>query len=246
MSTKTILSVNELCVSIAEREIIQNLSVKILPGEIHFLMGPNGSGKSTLASAIMGSPHVRITGGTVHFNGEDITVSAPEERAKRGLYLGFQYPAELAGVGMVTFLRSALAAKGETLSSEEEFRRTTMAPMVARVGLPEAILERNVNEGFSGGEKKRNEILQLRILKPKLAILDEFDSGLDVDGLRAATSVLKEFLTPDRALFIITHYGKIVEYVEPHRVHVMVKGRIVESGGKELIGRIEDKGYGGL
>lgn len=237
-----LLEVKNLSLRIGDRELLSGVSIAIAPGEIHFLMGPNGSGKTTLAAALIGNPAVVRTGGTIVFGEEDITAFFPEERAKKGMYLGFQYPVEVPGVGMTAFLRSALAARGVALPSEADFL-AELTGLGRGLGLPAALLDRNLNEGFSGGEKKRSELLQLGVLKPRLAILDEFDSGLDVDGLRAAALALKAFVTKDTALLLITHYGRMAEYLCPDRVHIMHGGKIVQSGGKELVDRVEREGF---
>lgn len=238
----TLLSVENLRVSTGDKEILRGVDVRIGAGEIHFLMGPNGSGKTTFANALMGSPAIRVTGGKIEFGGEDVSLLPPEARAKMGMYLGFQYPVEIPGVGFVLFLRNTLAARGAALSSDGDFR-AALAAHGERLRLPAGLLERNLNEGFSGGEKKRSELLQLSVLQPRLAILDEIDSGLDVDGLRAAAAALREFLTKDRSLFLITHYGQMAEYLKPDAVHIMSGGRIVRSGGQELIASVEANGF---
>lgn len=238
-----LLSIKNLHAVIADQEILKGVDLEIEKGQIHFLMGPNGSGKSTLAQVLMGSSHASVTQGEIFFQGENVTSLAPEERARRGLYLGFQYPAEVTGVGMIPFLRGALASRGVALSPETEFR-SDLAPLVANLGMSPVFLDRNVNEGFSGGEKKRSEIFQLQVFKPTLAVLDEFDSGLDVDGLRSAAASLKDFMNRERALLVITHYGKIIDYLKPDAVHIMLDGRIVKRGDKELVGLIEESGFG--
>lgn len=235
-------SVKNIHASVGEKKILHGVDMEVEAGEIHILMGPNGSGKSTFAAALMGSPHVKIESGTLLFSSEDITGLLPEERARKGMYLGFQYPAELPGVGIPTFLRSALASRGIALPPDAEFR-AGLIHEAEKIGLPQVMLERNVNEGFSGGEKKRHEIFQLSILKPSFAILDEFDSGMDIDGIRAAAAALREFLTPERSLLIITHYGRIAEYLKPDKVHIMVSGKIAKSGGAELIEQVEGEGF---
>ena len=238
-----LLSVKNLHASIQEKEILRGVDLNINPGEVHFLMGPNGSGKSTFGNALMGHPAIAVTDGAIHFKGEEITRVLPDERARRGLYLGFQYPAEVGGVPMSMFLRSVRAARGTPFKADTDFA-IEFAPAAASLKLPEAFFLRNVNEGFSGGEKKRSEIFQLQVLSPALAILDEFDSGLDVDGLKAVFAALKEYMTPQRALLIITHYGRLTEYLKPDVVHVMMSGKIVAQGGEEIITHVEEKGFG--
>ena len=240
-----VLEIQNFSAHIGGKKILWDVSLAVAPGEVHFLMGPNGSGKTTLATALMGNPSVTHAGGRIMFNGEDITVALPEERAKKGLYLGFQYPVEVPGVGFHGFLRAVLAARGVALPSEADFR-TELIAAGGGLGLAPALLDRNLNEGFSGGEKKRSELLQLSIMKPRLAVLDEFDSGLDVDGLRAAASALKSFVTPATALLLITHYGRMAEYLRPDRVHIMHAGTIVHSGGKEIVEHVEREGFENL
>lgn len=205
-------------------------------------MGPNGSGKSTLAHAIMGSPLVTVTLGSLEFEGEDITHALPEDRAQKGLYLGFQYPVELPGIGMVSFVRNVLASAKKNVLPEADLR-TYLGSSVSRVGLPAHFLDRNVNEGFSGGEKKRNEVFQLGIFQPRLAIMDEFDSGLDVDGLHLVAKDLTEFMTNNRSLLLITHSVDIGRTIEPDCVHIMKEGLIVQSGGKDLLQIVGANGF---
>ncbi len=237
-----LFSVDHLRAEVEGKEILSGVSLAMEQGEVHFLMGPNGSGKTTLASALMGSPRVKITGGAIAFGGEEITASPPEARARNGMYLWFQYPVEVAGVGLATFLRSAIAARGRQLAPEEKFRAELLA-LAGTLQVPAALLERNVNEGFSGGEKKRSELLQLCVLRPQLAILDECDSGLDVDGLRAAAAALGEFRRNGGTLLVITHYGTMAGYLRPDAVHIMMQGKICRSGGEALIGVVEKEGF---
>lgn len=237
-----LLSVQNLYARIGGKEILRGVSLKIDRGETHVLMGPNGSGKSTLAQVLLGDPHVSVAGGRIFFAGEDITSLPPEERAKKGMYLGFQYPVEIPGLSMEIFLRSALAASGKPVSEEDNFQGKVTV-VAASLGMPSTILARNVNEGFSGGEKKRSEILQLKVFQPKLAVLDEFDSGLDVDGLNAASEGLNNFRSPANSLLLISHYGKIVEKLKPDFMHIMYDGKIVRSGGPELVSVIEELGF---
>lgn len=236
------LEIKNFSAEIDGKKIVQDVSLAVAPGEVHFLMGPNGSGKTTLAASLMGNPLVRPAGGTVAFDGEDITALPPEARAKKGLYLGFQYPVEVPGVGFSSFIRAVLAARGNTLPSEADFHRELVAAG-GELGISPALIDRNLNEGFSGGEKKRSELLQLSVLKPRLAILDEFDSGLDVDGLRAAAAALTQCVAAGTALLLITHYGRMAEYLRPDRVHIMQAGRIARTGGTEIIEVVEREGF---
>lgn len=237
-----LLSVQNIHADIGDKEILRGVNLEVKRGETHVLMGPNGSGKSTLAQVLLGDPRVTVTGGKISFEGKDITSLPPEERAKRGMYIGFQYPVEVSGLTMEVFLRSALAAVGRPVSDEVYFQEKVTA-VAASLGIPSAILERNVNEGFSGGEKKRSEVLQLGILRPRLAVLDEFDSGLDVDGLNAVSKELNNFKSPENGLLLISHYGKIVEKLKPDFIHIMNKGKIVQSGGPELVAIVEELGF---
>ena len=208
-------------------------------------MGPNGSGKSTLSNVIMGRPGYTITGGQVLYNGEDITVLTPDERAKRGLFLAMQYPTEIPGVSVVNFLRTAYqSVKGEQISALA-FRKH-MKTQMDRLGIEEAMVQRYVNQGFSGGEKKRNEVLQLAVLEPKIALLDETDSGLDIDSLKLVAESVNELVGPELGVLIITHYQRMLNHITPQHVHVMIGGQIVESGGPELAHRLEEKGYEGI
>lgn len=237
-----LLEVKNFSAGIAEKNILHGVSLAVASGEVHFLMGPNGSGKTTLGRALMGDPAVSVIGGAVVYAGQDITALSPEARARMGIYLGFQYPVEVPGVGFTAFLRAARAARGDALPPEADFCREMQA-LGASLGVSAALLDRNLNEGFSGGEKKRSELLQLAVVKPRLAILDEFDSGLDVDGLRVAAAALKKFVAEDAALFLITHYGRMAEYLPPDRVHVMRGGTIVRNGGRELVDAVERDGF---
>ncbi len=224
--------------------ILKGVDLTVMPGEIHALMGPNGAGKSTLANALMGSPEVTITGGSIHFRGDDITAWGPDVRGKAGVFLAFQYPQEIPGVSVINFLRQALSArKGIDLSILE--LRLAIMDWMKRLGLDSSFADRYLNEGFSGGEKKRNEILQLAILEPAMAILDETDSGLDIDALRIVAKGVREVRNdrPELGVLAITHYQRLLEELVPDRVHILVDGRIVESGGPELAGRLEREGY---
>lgn len=244
--SEPIFFVNNLYVSIGQIPVLNGVSLSMGAGEVHVLMGPNGSGKSTLAAAIMGSPLVTITSGTIEFCGVDITNNSTEERAKKGLYLGFQNPAELAGVGMMPFLRSVLASSGAALDSETIFKER-MGLALQRTGLAPHVLDRNVNEGFSGGEKKRNEVFQLSVFNPRIAVMDEIDSGLDVDGSRMVGEELQRFVTSGGSLLLITHSVKSARVLNPHRIYIIMKGgRIVKQGGKDLMEFVEENGFESL
>jgi Fe-S cluster assembly ATP-binding protein len=241
------LEISNLHVSAEDKEILKGLNLEVSRGEVHALMGPNGSGKSTLANAIMGHPALDVTDGAITFEGEDITESAPEERSRAGLFMAFQYPVAIPGVTVAKYLRMALnahrEARGEPQISLKDFRKDTEAAMEL-VDIPREFSSRYVNDGFSGGEKKRLEILQLAMLRPKIAVLDETDSGLDIDALRIVAEGVNKFTGPDMGILIITHYQRILHMVKPDAVHVMYAGRIVKEGGPELVSELEDKGYG--
>jgi Fe-S cluster assembly ATP-binding protein len=241
------LEITGLEVSAEEKEILHGVDLRVGLGEVHALMGPNGSGKSTLANAIMGHPAFEITGGEIHYDGEDITEAAPEDRAKAGLFMAFQYPVAIPGVTVAKYLRMALNAQREARGEPEvklrEFRKMTEEAMEL-VAIPKDFSSRYLNDGFSGGEKKRMEILQLALLRPKLAVLDETDSGLDIDALRTVAEGVNRFRGPDLGVLIITHYQRILHYVTPDFVHVMFGGRIVKEGGPELVATLEERGYG--
>jgi Fe-S cluster assembly ATP-binding protein len=241
------LLIRNLHVSAEDKEILKGLDLEVSRGEVHALMGPNGSGKSTLANAIMGHPALEITEGEIVFEGEDITDADPEERSRAGLFMAFQYPVAIPGVTVAKYLRMALnahrEARGEKQIGLKDFRRDTEAAMEL-VNIPRDFSSRYVNDGFSGGEKKRMEVLQLAMLLPKLAVLDETDSGLDIDALRIVADGVNQFAGPEMGVLIITHYQRILHLVEPDFVHVMFDGRIVKEGGPELVGELEAKGYG--
>ena len=241
------LEIRNLHVNADDKHILNGLDLEISRGEVHALMGPNGSGKSTLANTIMGHPALEVTEGQIHFNGEEITEADPEERSRAGLFLAFQYPVAIPGVTVAKYLRMAInahrEARGEPQISLKEFRRDTEAAM-EMVDIPREFSSRYVNDGFSGGEKKRLEILQLAMLRPQIAVLDETDSGLDIDALRIVAEGVNTFSGPDMGVLIITHYQRILHLVEPDFVHVMFDGRIVKQGGPELVTELEDKGYG--
>jgi Fe-S cluster assembly ATP-binding protein len=241
------LEIRNLHVSAEGKEILKGLDLSVSKGEIHALMGPNGSGKSTLANAIMGHPELDVTEGEICFEGAEITEADPEERSRAGLFMAFQYPVAIPGVTVAKYLRMALnahrEARGEGQVSLKEFRRDTEAAMEL-VNIPKEFSSRYVNDGFSGGEKKRMEVLQLAMLRPKIAVLDETDSGLDIDALGVVAEGVNRFATSEMGVLIITHYQRILHLVEPDFVHVMYDGRIVKRGGPELVGELEAKGYG--
>jgi Fe-S cluster assembly ATP-binding protein len=241
------LEIRNLHVTAEGKEILKGLDLEVSGGQIHALMGPNGSGKSTLANAIMGHPSLDVTDGEIRFAGEDITEAAPEERARAGLFLAFQYPVAIPGVTVAKYLRMAVNshrdARGESEIKLKDFRKQAEAAMEL-VNIPREFSSRYLNDGFSGGEKKRMEILQLAMLQPQLAVLDETDSGLDIDALRTVAEGVNKFAGPDMGVLIITHYQRILHLVKPDFVHVMFEGRIVKEGGPELVGVLEERGYG--
>ncbi len=236
------LEIRNLHVRTEDREILRGVNLKVEKGEVHALMGPNGSGKSTLANTIMGNPTYEVTEGQVLLNGEDITEAAPDERARAGLFLAFQYPATIPGVSVANFLRMAVnAGRDEPIKIKDfgQFMRRNMELLK----IDPDFSKRYLNEGFSGGEKKRAEILQLAMLKPQIAVLDETDSGLDIDALRIVSEGVNALQGPDMGTLIITHYTRILGYIRPEFVHIMLEGRIVREGGAELADELEDKGY---
>jgi Fe-S cluster assembly ATP-binding protein len=236
------LVISNLWVSTSEgKEILKGLDLKIQKGEIHAVMGPNGSGKSTLAAALMGHPGYKITKGKIILEGKDITNKPVDERAKMGLFLGFQYPVEVAGVNFAAFLRMAVNEKNKNKVSPIAFREE-LAKQAQKLALADEMAKRSLNEGFSGGEKKKSEILQMTILKPKYAILDEPDSGLDVDALKYIAKTINDQVKKP-GILLVTHYQRILHYIQPDQVHILVKGKIVKSGGKELADKIEKEGY---
>ncbi len=240
------LKIENLHVTIAGKEILKGLSLNVNPGEVHAIMGPNGAGKSTLGNVLAGRDGYEITDGTVEFEGKSLLELAPEERAAAGLFLAFQYPVEIPGVNNTYFLRSAFnaqrAARGEPELDSMQFIKLVRQKL-AVLHLNDDLLHRGVNEGFSGGEKKRNEIFQLAVLEPKLAVLDETDSGLDIDALKSVADGVNTLRSPDRAFVVITHYQRLLDYIKPDFVHVLAEGRIVESGGPELALELEAHGY---
>jgi Fe-S cluster assembly ATP-binding protein len=236
------LKIENLQVEIDGQEIVKGLDLEVGKGEIHAIMGPNGSGKSTLANVLMGHPRYEVTGGSITFQGEDVFELEPDERAKLGMFLAFQYPSEVPGVSVANFLRTAVnSVREEELSAMEMYR--LIQDKMKIMQMDPKFAERYLNEGFSGGEKKRNEILQMLMLEPKLAIMDETDSGLDIDALQVVAKGVNELRGADFSAVIITHYQRILRYIEPDHVHVMLDGRLVTSGGKELALDLEDKGY---
>jgi Fe-S cluster assembly ATP-binding protein len=240
------IEIKDLCASIEGKQILKGLSLSIKAGEIHAIMGPNGAGKSTLAKVLSGDPSYTIESGEVWFKGQNVLELPPEERVHLGLFMSFQYPLEIAGVTNFQFLHTAYnacaKARGQALLSEEDFA-TKLEEKMALMEMRSEFKIRNLNEGFSGGEKKKNEILQMAILEPTFAILDETDSGLDIDAMRIVATGVNHLLSSDRALLLITHYQRLLNYIHPHYVHVMVDGKIVHSGGAELALELEAKGY---
>jgi Fe-S cluster assembly ATP-binding protein len=236
------LEIKGLTVEVEGQPILHGLDLAVAKGEVHALMGPNGSGKSTLAYAVMGHPAYTITGGQVLLKGTDITGLSPDERAALGLFLAMQYPTEIPGVSLTNFLRTSVNATREADVPVRQFMSELRAAM-GELEMDEKFLQRNVNEGFSGGEKKRFEILQMTLLRPEIAILDETDSGLDIDALRVVSEGVNRLRGPDLGVLLITHYTRILRYIEPDHVHVMVAGRIVKSGGAELADELERGGY---
>jgi Fe-S cluster assembly ATP-binding protein len=242
----TLLEIRNLHVKVEDREIIRGLDLKIGPGEVHAIMGPNGSGKSTLAYVLAGKPGYEVTDGSILYKGDDLLEMDPDERAAKGVFLAFQYPVEIPGVAGMTFLKTALNAqrkvRGEAELSTPDFIRKVKTAS-DKLAMSQEMLRRPVNTGFSGGEKKRNEILQMTVFEPSLAILDETDSGLDIDALRVVAGGVNALRSPERSMLVITHYQRLLEYIVPDFVHVMSAGRIVRSGGKELALELEQRGY---
>jgi len=240
------LEISNLTATVGDKEILKGINLTVNAGEVHAIMGPNGSGKSTLAQVLAGHPSYEVTGGSVLFEGEDLLELEPEERAHKGVFLAFQYPIEIPGVSNAYFLRSAYNAMRVARGGEEvdpmEFL-DVMEEKLKIVEMDDAMLARSVNMGFSGGEKKRNEILQMAVLEPKLAILDETDSGLDIDALRVVAEGVNKLRRPDNATIVVTHYQRLLNYIVPDYVHVLAGGRIIRSGGKELALELEEKGY---
>lgn len=241
-----LLNVKNLHAEINGKEILKGINLIIRPGEVHAIMGPNGSGKSTLSSVLAGDPKFAVTAGEVLFNGKELLELSPEDRSHEGLFLSFQYPVEIPGVSMVNFMRAAINEKrkyfNEQPLSASDFLKL-MRQKRAIVELDNKLASRSVNEGFSGGEKKRNEIFQMAVLEPRLSILDETDSGLDIDALRIVAGGVNKLKTEDNATIVITHYQRLLDYIKPDFVHVLYKGRIVRSGGPDLALELEEKGY---
>jgi Fe-S cluster assembly ATP-binding protein len=238
------LRVENLHVAIADQQIVRGLTLAVPPGEVHAIMGPNGSGKSTLAKVMAGHPDYQVTKGKITMDGEDLLAMEPDERARKGLFLAFQYPSEIPGVTIANFLRAALQARlpeGEELEATDYYAK--LYEKMELLGMDRAFTSRAVNEGFSGGEKKRTEILQLAMLAPKYAVLDETDSGLDIDALKVVARGVNMMRGPQLGILLITHYQRLLNYIVPDHVHVIVAGRIVRSGGKELALELEERGY---
>src|SRR6478609_2428185 len=246
MEKREMLEIRDLRATVSDKEILKGITLTVKPGEVHAVMGPNGSGKSTLAQVLAGHPAYTVTGGSVTYDGEDLLEMAPEVRAQKGVFLAFQYPVEIPGVSNAYFLRTAYneirKARGEEEVDPMDFLEV-MERKLKLVEMSDAMLNRSVNTGFSGGEKKRNEILQMAVLEPKLAILDETDSGLDIDALKVVANGVNSLRRPDNATIVVTHYQRLLNYIVPDFVHVLANGRIVKSGGKELALELEEKGY---
>ncbi len=240
------LKITDLCARVAGKEILKGVNLEVRAGEVHAIMGPNGSGKSTLAQVLAGREDYEITGGSVTYEGRDLLAMPAEERARAGLFLGFQYPVEIPGVNNVYLLKAALNAKRKAAGEPEvdayEFL-TLIRQKMKVMHMSEAFLTRGVNEGFSGGEKKRNEILQMLVLEPKLAILDETDSGLDIDALKVVSAGVNSLRNPQRAVVLVTHYQRLLDYIVPDRIHVLSGGRIMKSGDRSLAHELERRGY---
>ena len=240
------IKINNLQARVEDKEILKGINLEINPGEIHAIMGPNGSGKSTLSSVIAGREDYEVTGGSIDFEGEDLLDLDPEERAHKGIFLSFQYPVEIPGVSVSNFIKTAINESRKGRGEEPMEAREMLAKMREKTALLEmdkSYLSRSLNEGFSGGEKKRNEIFQMAMLEPKLAILDETDSGLDIDALRIVAGGVNKLRTADNAVVVITHYQRLLDYIKPDFVHVLYNGRIVKSAGPELAHELDEKGY---
>ncbi len=240
------LTINNLQASVEVKEILKGINLTVKPGEVHAIMGPNGSGKSTLASVLAGREDYEVTGGQVVLDGNDLLEMSPEDRARAGVFLAFQYPVEIPGVSNANFLKTAVnevrKSRGQEVLDSKDFLKL-MQEKMKLVEMDKAMTQRSVNEGFSGGEKKRNEIFQMAMLEPTLAILDETDSGLDIDALRIVSEGVNALRSPERSIVVITHYQRLLDYIVPDVVHVLYKGRIVKSGPKELALELEEKGY---
>jgi Fe-S cluster assembly ATP-binding protein len=242
MSTEPLLQIEDLHVRVADAEILRGVDLTVERGQIAALMGPNGSGKSTLANVLMGSPNYQVTAGKILFGGEDVTETPPNDRANRGMFLAFQYPEEIPGVSVVNFLRAALTNRTGIDYTVLELRLRVMDAM-KELGIESSFADRYLNEGFSGGERKRNEVLQMAVLEPELAIMDETDSGLDIDALQIVADGVNRLTGPERGFLIITHYQRLLDYVTPDVVHIFMNGRVLTSGGAELAVRLEEEGY---
>jgi Fe-S cluster assembly ATP-binding protein len=241
------LEIRGLTAKVEDKDILHGIDLTVNAGEVHAIMGPNGSGKSTLARVLAGHPGYEVTGGTVTYDGEDLLELAADVRARKGLFMAFQYPVEIPGVNNAYFLKAALNARRKEQGLEEldaiDFM-TLVKAEAKRLQMDDSMLQRSVNEGFSGGEKKRNEIFHMAVLQPRLAVLDETDSGLDIDALRVVSEGVNALRSPERAFIVVTHYQRLLEYIVPDHVHVLSDGRIVRSGGRELALELEEKGYG--
>ncbi len=242
----TMMKIENLHAKIGDKQILKGIDLEMLKGKVHAIMGPNGAGKSTLSKAIVGHPDVEVTEGKIIYKGKDITNWEPEERALEGIFMAFQHPVEIPGVNNAYFLRTALNAKRKHLGlpplNAAEFLRL-LKEKIKELGMREEMIHRSLNEGFSGGEKKLNEILQMEILEPDFVILDEIDSGLDIDALKKVSEAINKMRTPDRTFMIITHYRKILDYIEPDFVHVLKNGKVLKTGGIEIVDALEKEGY---
>ncbi len=241
-----LLEIEDLHVEIEGNEILKGLNLSMDKGEIHAIMGPNGSGKSTLAYVLTGRPGYEVTAGKIFYKGEDIMGLAPDERAQRGIFLAFQYPTEVPGVSVVNFMRTAYNAIHADRTKSAMAFRMYLQEKIDLLEIPSELVDRYVNQGFSGGEKKRNEVLQMAVLTPELAIMDETDSGLDIDALKHVSAGVNKLATPDVGIMLITHYQRLLNYIRPDVVHVLMHGQVVKSGGFELAERLEAEGYAGL
>jgi Fe-S cluster assembly ATP-binding protein len=240
--TAPLLRIENLHASAGAAEILKGVDLTVQRGEIHALMGPNGSGKSTLASVLMGNPTFQVSAGTVTYKGEDVTHAPPTDRGAAGMFLAFQHPEAIPGVSVIQFLRQALSNRTGTDLTVLELRLKVM-DIMKELGMESSFADRYLNEGFSGGERKRNEVLQMAVLEPELAIMDETDSGLDIDALRTVADGVNRLATPERGFLIITHYQRLLDYITPDVVHIFMDGRILESGGPELAAKLEEEGY---
>ncbi len=243
--SETLLRIENLHAGAGDQEILKGIDLQIERGQIHAIMGPNGSGKSTLANVLMGHPDYRVTAGKIEFLGDDLTAMPPDERARKGLFLAFQNPEAIPGVSVVQFLRQALANRTGVDLSVLELRLKVMDAMKA-LGMASGFADRYLNEGFSGGERKRNEVLQMAVLEPELAVMDETDSGLDIDALRTVAEGVNQLTGPERGFLIITHYKRLLDFITPDLIHILLDGRLVETGGPELADRLEAEGYDGI